>query len=65
MSGHVSYGTAALTAVLASIISTGNKMLLVKWSGPPGLGSLVNKTFTQFIILGTIILVVWGFFINP
>jgi uncharacterized membrane protein (DUF4010 family) len=61
---HVSYETAALTAVLASILSTGNKMLLVKWSGPAKLGSLVNKTFTQFIILGTIILVVWGFFIN-
>lgn len=64
VSGNVSYGTAALTAILASIISTGNKMLLVKWSGPPGLGSMVNKTFTQFIILGTIILVVWGFYIN-
>jgi uncharacterized membrane protein (DUF4010 family) len=64
VSGNVSYETAALTAVLASIISTGNKMLLVKWSGPPGLGLLVNKTFTQFIILGTIILIVWGFFIS-
>jgi uncharacterized membrane protein (DUF4010 family) len=64
VSGHVSYPTAALTAVLASIISTGNKMLLVKWSGPRGLGSLVNKTFTHVIILGTIILVVWGFYIN-
>jgi len=65
VNGHVSYGTAALTAVLASIISTGNKMLLVKWSGPAGLGTLVNKTFTQFIILGTIILIGWGFFIRP
>jgi uncharacterized membrane protein (DUF4010 family) len=62
--GHISYGTAALTAVLASIISTGNKMLLVKWSGPSGLGTLVNKTFTQFIIVGTIILTAWGFFIS-
>jgi uncharacterized membrane protein (DUF4010 family) len=62
--GHISYGTAALTAILAGIISTGNKMILVKWSGPAGLGTLVNKTFTQFIILGTIILVIWGFFIN-
>ncbi len=64
VSGNVSYETAAITAVLASIISTGNKMLLVRWSGPAGLGTLVNKTFTQFIILGTIILIVWGFFIN-
>jgi len=65
VSGHVSYPTAALTAVLASIISTGNKMLLVKWSGPAGLGSRVNKTFTQFIILGTVIMIVWGFYISP
>jgi len=64
VSGHISYETAAITAVLANIISTGNKMLLVKWSGPAGLGSLVNRTFTQFIIIGTIILIVWGFFIN-
>jgi len=64
VSGNVSYETAALTAVLASIISTGNKMLLVKWSGPAGLGSLVNKTFTQFIILGTIVIIAWGFLIN-
>jgi uncharacterized membrane protein (DUF4010 family) len=63
VSGNVSYGTAALTAVLASIISTGNKMLLVKWSGPPRLGSLVNRTFTQFILFGTIIIIVWGFLI--
>jgi len=65
VSGHVSYGTAALTAVLASIISTGNKMLLVKWSGPARLGTLVNRTFTYFIILGIIILIVWGFYISP
>lgn len=63
VNGNVSYETAALTAVLASIISTGNKMLLVKWSGPAGLGSLVNRTFTQFIIFGTIIILVWGYFI--
>ena len=62
--GDVSYGTAALTAVLASIISTGNKMLLVKWSGPPALVGLINKTFTRFIIFGTVVLIIWGFFIN-
>ena len=64
VSGDVSYGTAALTAVLASIISTGNKMLLVKWSGPPALVGLINKTFTRFIIFGTVVLIIWGFFIN-
>ena len=64
VSGNVSYSTAAITAVLASIISTGNKMILVKWSGPPGLGLLVNKTFTQFIIFGTVLLIIWGFYIS-
>ncbi len=60
----VSYKTAALTAVLASIISTGNKILLVKWSGPPELVRLTRNTFTRFIILGTIMLIVWGVFIT-
>lgn len=64
VSGNVSYSTAAITAILASIISTGNKMLLVKWSGPPGLAELINKTFTRFIIFGAIVLVIWGIFIN-
>ncbi len=62
--GDVSYGTAALTAVLASIISTGNKMLLVKWSGPPALAGLINKTFTRFIIFGMAVLIGWGILIN-
>lgn len=64
VSGDISYGTAAVTAVLASIISTGNKILLVKWSGPPALLGLVNKTFTRFIIFGTLVLVLWGILIN-
>lgn len=64
VNGEVSFATAAITSVLASIISTGNKMLLVKWSGPYRLGLLVNKTFTNFIIFGTVILIIWGFFIS-
>jgi uncharacterized membrane protein (DUF4010 family) len=64
VSGNVSYSTAALTAILASIISTGNKMVLVRWSGPPRLSGLINKTFTQFIIFGTIVIIIWGILIN-
>ncbi len=64
VSGNVSYTTAALTAVLASIISTGNKMILVRWAGPPELAKLVNKTFTGFIILGIIVLIIWGILLN-
>lgn len=64
VSGNVAYSTAAFTAVLASIISTGNKMMLVKWSGPKPLVEMTNKTFTRFIVFGTLVLVLWGFFIN-
>jgi uncharacterized membrane protein (DUF4010 family) len=64
VNGNVSYSTAAITAVLASIISTGNKMILVKWSGPPALVGIINKTFTRFIIFGAIVLIIWGILIN-
>ena len=64
VNGDVSYGTGAITAILASLISTGNKMLLVKWSGPPMLSDMVNKTFTRFILAGGIVLVIWGVFIT-
>ena len=64
VSGHVSYSTAALTAVLAGIISTVNKIILVKWAGSQELAEMVNKTFTGFVILGTIVLIIWGIFIT-
>jgi uncharacterized membrane protein (DUF4010 family) len=64
VSGDISYGTGAITAILASLISTANKMILVKWSGPPELGGLINKAFTRFIIVGGIVLVIWGFFVT-
>ncbi|VVB51821.1 Uncharacterised protein [uncultured archaeon] len=64
VNGDVSYSTGAITAVLASLVSTGNKMLLVKWSGPSILSDLVNKTFTRLIIAGGIVLVIWGVLIT-
>ena len=64
VSGNISYNTAAITAVVASIISTGNKMILVKWSGPPELMELVKKSFTRFIIIGTIAIIIWGILIE-
>lgn len=60
----ISYNTAAITAVLASIISTGNKMILVKWSGSPELMQLIKKSFIRFIIIGTIALIIWGILID-
>lgn len=64
VNGNISFGTAAITAVLASLISTGNKILLVKWSGPQQLVGMINKTFTGFIISGAIVLIAWGIFIG-
>ncbi len=64
VSHNISYSTAAITAILASIISIGNKILFVRWSGPPELAGMVNKTFTRFIIFGAIVLIIWGIFIN-
>jgi uncharacterized membrane protein (DUF4010 family) len=64
VSGNVAYSTAALTAVLASIVSTGSKMMLVKFSGPRALVGMINQTFTKLLILGTFVLIVWGIFIN-
>jgi uncharacterized membrane protein (DUF4010 family) len=62
--GHISYATAALTGVLASIISTGSSMMLVKWIGPPQLARMVSKTFTSSIIVGIIVLIIWGIIVT-
>jgi uncharacterized membrane protein (DUF4010 family) len=64
VSGHVSYSTAALTALLAGIISTVNKIILVKWAGSQELAEMVKKTFTGFIILGAVALIIWGILIT-
>jgi uncharacterized membrane protein (DUF4010 family) len=64
VSGNVPYSTAAITAVLAGLISTGNKILLVRWAGPRELAEPIKKTFTTFIGLGMLILITWGIFIT-
>lgn len=58
LNGDISYSTGAITAVLASIVSTGNKMIIVKLSGPPRLGELINNAFIRFIIAGGIVLII-------
>ena len=60
----VSYNTAAITVVLASIISVGSNMIFVKLSGPPELMQLIKKSFTRFIIFGTVVLIIWAILIN-
>ncbi|MBU3967084.1 MAG: MgtC/SapB family protein [Euryarchaeota archaeon] len=64
VSGHVPPSTAAMTAVLAGIMSTGTKIILVKWSGPPELAELIKKTFTRFILLGIPVIILWGIIIT-
>lgn len=63
-SGLIPPGAAAVTAILACLISTGNKILIVKLSGQHELSSLVKKTFLKFIIMGSIVLIVWGIMIS-
>ncbi len=64
VSGHVPPTTAALTAVLAGIMSTGTKIFLVRWSGPTDLAESIRKIFTRFISLGTAVIIIWGIFIT-
>lgn len=64
VSGHVSPNTAALTAVLAGIMSTGTKIFIVKWSGPNDLAELIKKIFTKFISLGIAVIIIWGILIT-
>lgn len=64
VSAQVPPGTAALTALLAGIMSTGTKIIIVRWSGPPELAELIKKTFSKFILLGTAVIIIWGIFIT-
>jgi len=64
VSGHIPPTTAALTAVLAGIMSTGTKIIIVRWSGQPELTELINKTFTRFISLGIAVIIIWGIIIT-
>ncbi len=60
VSGNISYETAANTAVLASLISTLNKILLSKISGSSSLFSLAKKTFGTITIIGALALLLWN-----
>jgi uncharacterized membrane protein (DUF4010 family) len=60
VSGKISYATAANTAVLASLISTVNKILLSKISGSSSLFSLAKKTFGTIAVIGTLTLLLWN-----
>ena len=58
--GSLSPTTAALVAVLASVISTSNKILLVRLSGSDELGQMVKSSFRILIGVGVSALVLWA-----
>lgn len=64
VSGNISYATAANTAVLASLVSTINKILLSKISGSPSLYALTKKTFGIITVFGIFALLLWNFVWN-
>jgi uncharacterized membrane protein (DUF4010 family) len=61
VSGNISYETAANTAILASLISTVNKILLSKISGSDKLFFSSVKTFGTIAIIGIVALVLWNY----
>ncbi len=62
--GSVSFTTAAETAVMASIISTLNKVILIKISGSKELFSLSRNTFALLALIGAIAIVGWGYYLH-
>jgi uncharacterized membrane protein (DUF4010 family) len=61
VSGNISYATAANTAILASLISTVNKILLSKISGSEALFSSSKIVFGIIAIFGTLALILWNY----
>ena len=62
--GSVSFTTAAETAVIASIISTLNKVVLIKISGSKELFKLSRNTFALLVLIGVIAIAGWGYYLH-
>ena len=60
VSGNISYEVAANTAVLASLVSTVNKILLSKISGSASLFSLAKNAFGIIAVTGAVALLLWN-----
>jgi uncharacterized membrane protein (DUF4010 family) len=63
VSGNISHTTAANTAILASLISTINKIVLSRISGSNTLFSSATKTFGIISIVGSLTLLLWNYYI--
>lgn len=60
VSGNISYTTAANTALLASIVSTLNKILISKISGSTSLYSVSKNIFGIIAVIGIIAILLWN-----
>jgi uncharacterized membrane protein (DUF4010 family) len=61
VNGNISYITAANTALLASIVSTLNKILISRISGSTSLFSISKNIFGIIAIIGSLAVLVWNF----
>jgi uncharacterized membrane protein (DUF4010 family) len=61
VNGNISYITAANTALLASIVSTLNKILISRISGSTSLFSISKNIFGIIAIIGALAVLVWNF----
>ena len=61
VSGNISYTTAANTALLASIVSTLNKILISKISGSTPLYSVSKNIFGIIAVIGVIAILLWNY----
>ena len=65
VNGSISFTTAAQAAVLASIISTSAKIVLVKMSGSNELFVRSRNTFAVLALVGIIALAGWSYYMRP
>lgn len=63
--GNIPSATAANIAVLSGIISTANKMILVRISGDRELSGHVNRVFAVLIVIGIAALLGWMWHTTP
>ena len=64
VNGSISFTTAAQAAVLASIVSTSAKIMLVKMSGSDELFVHSRDTFAVLVLVGAIALAGWSYYIH-
>ncbi|WP_232216844.1 MgtC/SapB family protein [Methanohalobium evestigatum] len=64
VNGGISFTTAAETAVIASIISTLNKNILINLSGTKQLFDISKYTYVLLVMVGFVALVIWAVYLR-